>query len=183
MSWEKIIQEYCSYLWALKSPFICFAFVIFVFVLPECVLAFIHALHSSVLMSLLTAVTRNCLLLQKAEAIIGGCGHDTLVAIWCCGIISTSAFVFLHVFWCSLYSLRRIAYIHLHGLPHSVCGSMYTMSGGGTILCWVLSVHVHTQLGMPAPSSWHSYRCSFRSYFILGNLFGSFSWVFMLSYH
>lgn len=83
MSGEKTLQKYCSYLWALESPFICFAFVILVLVLPECVLAFIHALHSSVLMSLLTAVARNSLLLQKAEAVIGGCGRDTLVAIWC----------------------------------------------------------------------------------------------------
>lgn len=138
----------------------------FVLVLPECVLAFIHALHSSVLVSVLTAVTRNSLLLQKAEAVIGGCAHNTLVTIWCCGIISTSAFVFHHVFWCSVHSLRCIAYIHLHSLPHSVCGSMYVVSGGGTIVCWALSVHVHTQVGTPALSSWHSYRCSSRSYFI-----------------
>lgn len=91
-------------------------------------------------MSVLTAVTRNSLLLQKAE----GCGRDILVAIWCCGIISTSAFGFLHVFWSSVYSLRCTTYIHVHSLPHRVCVAPCTSREDVAPLCAELCLYMCT---------------------------------------
>lgn len=55
----------------------------------------------------------------------------------------------------------------LYPFPWSSSECVWCMvSAGGTIVCWVLSVHGHTLVRTAALPSWHTYRCSSVSYFM-----------------
>jgi len=58
-------------------------------------------------------------------------------------VVSTSVFIFLYIFWCFAYSLRCMTYMHLYGLLQCGCSSVYVMSCDGTIVYWILCIHVH----------------------------------------
>lgn len=68
--------------------------------------------------------------------------------------VSTSVFFFLSIFWCFVYSLRRMACMHLHSLIWCGCSWAYIVSCGGTIMYWILYVHVHIHRSNQLLSTW-----------------------------
>ena len=97
-------------------------------------------------------------------------------------IASTSVFIFLYIFWWFVYSLRCMAYVHLHGLLQSGCSSVYIVSSGDIIMYWILYVHVHIhRSNHPMPTCGTLTAVAFDllglCYIVLGNLFCSMIWV------
>lgn len=97
-------------------------------------------------------------------------------------IFSTSVFLFLYIFWCFVYSLRCMAYIHLHSLLQCGCISVYIVSCGGAIIYWILYVHVHIHrlnhlLYTRGTLTAVAFDLLGLCYIVLGNLFCPMVWV------
>lgn len=174
MTWEKTIQEHCSYLWALKSPFICFAFVIFVLVLPVC-----PCIHSCSLFFCVDVTFDSSLQEFPLVAKSRSSNREDMAAIpWQQYIMYNYIYYIMynyiyHIMYNQHFCLCFSLYILMFCLQLEVyCLYPFTQSSSQ---CVWLSVHrewwwhhcvpssvctcAHTQVKQPALSSWHPYRC------------------------